>query len=510
MEYSSTIHEGRMIGHEFWESDQQRDTTLIAGTDCVLGWLSRSDYQQLTHHFVRTEAEKRLSNMMVHVFKEQVNLTTARRLCQLLVKSETYWHAGKKLFEAGQESDRVYLLSKGTVKLFVDPPARDKRQTCDRESFNMLVGSLKGSKGPPNVLLEVGAGEFFGSEEALKHCKITYSAVCATDCCVMSITKTQLLELMAESPSLLLFMTKQSGQKRQNNEECMKRVERVNIRLQPSARSPFAHSTSPTNEDEKHVLQTLSKVESRGNKIPRKDFVPLSKKRIAQFLSKPKAYWDHLDDEHTTAKRDHLVFMDRWIFRKQQLKHEQRLEKAKSARDNKSHFLFANYLDSQDSSSLQQSSRLQLDSSLPATRIEAALQKNPIDKTLLSKLLHRTKALDGVLDTHVSTYIEQTLSNPFAAEDCSAFSSLILDSRMCKSMDQNRSQLETEVSDKDKSSLRTGRYDSKEKNRTILASLQNREQAKFELLTKKLQPVSLRRGFIRPSPSKLVSNSVFE
>lgn len=514
MEYSATVAEGRLVGHEFWEFELQRDTTLITGTDCVLGWLSRSDYQQLMHHFVRTETEKRLPGMLLQVFKEQVNLAAARRLTQVLVKNEAYWQSGRRVFEAGEVSDRVYLISKGTVKLLVGTPVREIRSDFDRDSKGMLANSLRGKRDAPNVLVEVGAGEFFGADDALKQSRRSHSAVCATDCCLMFVTTSHLLELMAGSPSLQQFMTRQSVQKRQNNEECLKRVERVNVDRLPILLSPLVQQSSPTGEDERIVLQTLSKAESREHKIPRKDFVPLSKKRIAQFLSKPQAFWDRLDDEHSIAKREHLKFMDRWIYRKQELKLEERRQKAKSAREKQSRYLFANYLDSQDSSSLQQSSRLPLDSSRPPTRLEVAvragLKKSSIDKTLLSKLLHRTKALDGVMDTHVSTCIEHSLSQYAAPEDCSAFSSLILDSRMCKSMDQNRSHLETEVSDKDKSSQRGGRYDSKEKHRSILASLQTRERAKLELLTKKLQPVSLRRDFIRPSPSKLASNSVFE
>ena len=514
MEYSHTIAEGRLVGHEFWESELQRDTTLIAATDCVLGWLNRSDFQNLMHHFVRTETEKRLPGMMVHVFKEQVNLTAARRICQVLVRSEAYFQAGKQVFASGHESDHVYLISKGMVKLVVATPPREKSQEFDRESFNMLVGSLKGAKAPPHVLVEVGVGEFFGEEEALLRRRRTHSAVCATDCCLMSIPTAQLSALMGESPSLLQFMTRQSGQKRQNNEEHLRRFARANLRGLPSVHPQHMHASTPTQEDEKTVLQAISRLESKENRIPRKDFVPLSKKRIAQYLSKPKAFWDQLDSDHAATKKEHVKYMDRWIYRKDLQKQEQRLEKAKSAREKQTRFVFANYVDSQDDSSLEESSRAPLESSQGAspgqTALPSVLQKSAIDRVLLSKLLHRTKALDGVLDTDVGTSIKKSLSNHAAADECSVLSSLVLDSRMCKSMDQNRSQFETEVSDREKSSQRAGKYDSREKNKSILASLRNRERAKFELLTKKLQPVSLRRGFIRPSPSKLASNSVFE
>jgi len=85
----------------------------------------------------------------------------------------------EKVFSAGQVANRIYLVAQGTVQIFDD--------------------RMK-------LLSELGTGEFFGDESLFNDDPRAYTAVCKTDALLLTLSRSHLLSVISECPSVAVAL----------------------------------------------------------------------------------------------------------------------------------------------------------------------------------------------------------------------------------------------------------------------------------------------------------------
>lgn len=98
---------------------------------------------------------------------------------------EDDYDAGEKVFSAGQVANRIYLIEKGTVQIFDD--------------------RMK-------PLAELNAGEYFGDESLFNEQARTYAAVSKTDALFFTLSRSHLLSIISECPSVAVSLLQSYSQ----------------------------------------------------------------------------------------------------------------------------------------------------------------------------------------------------------------------------------------------------------------------------------------------------------
>lgn len=88
---------------------------------------------------------------------------------------EDHYDANEKVFASGQVANRIYLIASGTVQIL------DERT---------------------RVLCELGSADFFGDESLFNEQPRGYSAVCKTDALFLTLSRSHLLSIISECPSV--------------------------------------------------------------------------------------------------------------------------------------------------------------------------------------------------------------------------------------------------------------------------------------------------------------------
>ena len=88
---------------------------------------------------------------------------------------EDDYDAGEKIFIPGQVANRIYLIEKGSV------------QICDEKM---------------KLISELGAGDYFGDESLFNELPRGYAAVCKTDALFFTLSRSHLLSIISECPSV--------------------------------------------------------------------------------------------------------------------------------------------------------------------------------------------------------------------------------------------------------------------------------------------------------------------
>ncbi len=88
---------------------------------------------------------------------------------------EDDYDAGEKIFMPGQVANRIYLIEKGSV------------QICDERM-------------KPHC--ELGYGDYFGDESLFNEQPRGYAALCKTDAIFLTLSRSHLLSIMSECPSV--------------------------------------------------------------------------------------------------------------------------------------------------------------------------------------------------------------------------------------------------------------------------------------------------------------------
>lgn len=85
----------------------------------------------------------------------------------------------EKVFTPGQVANRIYLIAEGTVQIL-----NEERKT----------------------LFELNAGDFFGDESLFNDQPRGYAAVCKTDALLFTISRSHLLSIISECPSVAVTL----------------------------------------------------------------------------------------------------------------------------------------------------------------------------------------------------------------------------------------------------------------------------------------------------------------
>lgn len=91
----------------------------------------------------------------------------------------------EEVFEAGQPANRLYLIGSGTVE---------------------LVGPLK------RPLIELRTCDFFGDESLFNDAPRAYGAVCKTDCTLFTLSRSHLLGILSECPTVAVALLQSYAQ----------------------------------------------------------------------------------------------------------------------------------------------------------------------------------------------------------------------------------------------------------------------------------------------------------
>ncbi len=92
---------------------------------------------------------------------------------------EDDYDANEKIFSAGQVANRIYLIAKGTVQI--------------------LTERMK-------PLVELSLGDYFGDESLFNDQPRTYAAVCKTDALFLTLSRSHLLSILSECPSVAVAL----------------------------------------------------------------------------------------------------------------------------------------------------------------------------------------------------------------------------------------------------------------------------------------------------------------
>ncbi|MBU6384222.1 MAG: cyclic nucleotide-binding domain-containing protein [Verrucomicrobia bacterium] len=85
----------------------------------------------------------------------------------------------EKVFTPGQVANRIYLIASGSVQIF----DADRRLLC-----------------------ELGAGEYFGDESLFNELPRGYAAVCKSDTLFLTLSRSHLLSVISECPSVAVTL----------------------------------------------------------------------------------------------------------------------------------------------------------------------------------------------------------------------------------------------------------------------------------------------------------------
>jgi CRP-like cAMP-binding protein len=92
---------------------------------------------------------------------------------------EDDYDAGEKIFTVGQVANRIYLIYRGSVQIF-------------------------GSSFDPAA--ELHAGDYFGDESLFNEQPRTYTASCKTDALFLTLSRSHLLSIISECPSVAVAL----------------------------------------------------------------------------------------------------------------------------------------------------------------------------------------------------------------------------------------------------------------------------------------------------------------
>ncbi len=92
---------------------------------------------------------------------------------------EDDYDANEKIFSPGQVANRIYLIAKGTVQI--------------------LDEKVK-------PICELGAGEYFGDESLFNDQARSYAAFCKTDALFLTLSRSHLLSIISECPSVAVSL----------------------------------------------------------------------------------------------------------------------------------------------------------------------------------------------------------------------------------------------------------------------------------------------------------------
>lgn len=127
--------------------------------------------------------EKALFLKKLRLFNE-LELESLLAIAEKLHEDE--YDAGEKVFSSGQVANRIYLIATGSVQLFDD---RMKQLT------------------------DLGAPDYFGDESLFNEHPRGYSAVCKTDGIILSLSRSHLLSIISECPSVAVSLLQSYAQK---------------------------------------------------------------------------------------------------------------------------------------------------------------------------------------------------------------------------------------------------------------------------------------------------------
>lgn len=98
---------------------------------------------------------------------------------------EDDYEKDEKVFTPGQVANRIYLISEGTVQILDD----QKKNLC-----------------------ELHAGDYFGDESLFNEQPRSYAAVCKTDALFFTISRSHLLSIISECPSVAVTLLQSYSQ----------------------------------------------------------------------------------------------------------------------------------------------------------------------------------------------------------------------------------------------------------------------------------------------------------
>lgn len=120
--------------------------------------------------------EKALFLKKLRLFNE-LELESLLAIAEKLHEDE--YDAGEKVFAVGQVANRIYLIATGSVQLFDD--------------------RMK-------PLADLGAPDYFGDESLFNEHPRAYSATCKTDGIILSLSRSHLLSIISECPSVAVSL----------------------------------------------------------------------------------------------------------------------------------------------------------------------------------------------------------------------------------------------------------------------------------------------------------------
>jgi CRP-like cAMP-binding protein len=98
---------------------------------------------------------------------------------------EDDYDSGEKIFSTGQVANRIYLIFQGTVQIL------DERM---------------------KPMAEIGAGDYFGDESLFNEQPRAYSTSCKTDCLFFTLSRSHLLSIISECPSVAVSLLQSYSQ----------------------------------------------------------------------------------------------------------------------------------------------------------------------------------------------------------------------------------------------------------------------------------------------------------
>jgi CRP/FNR family transcriptional regulator len=125
---------------------------------------------------VKSLVEKAFFLKRVRLFAEldlELLLAIAEKL------HEDDYDAGEKVFTSGQVANRIYLIAKGSATIIDE----------------------KGS-----FVKELGAHDYFGDEAIFNDGARSYSAICKTDSLLFALSRSHLLSIISECPSVAIAL----------------------------------------------------------------------------------------------------------------------------------------------------------------------------------------------------------------------------------------------------------------------------------------------------------------
>lgn len=99
--------------------------------------------------------------------------------------NEDDYDKDEKVFTPGQVANRIYLIAEGAVQIFDE----HRRLVCD-----------------------LGVGDYFGDESLFNEQPRSYSAVCKTDTVFLTLSRSHLLSIISECPSVAVTLLQSYSQ----------------------------------------------------------------------------------------------------------------------------------------------------------------------------------------------------------------------------------------------------------------------------------------------------------